>query len=275
MNSGLTESDPLRRPRYPRPRTIKEQFGPASQAEMYLSRALQEFHRSANPPDLWVPVDALHRDSIVFEAPQAVMNARNLRLQFLRGTVLFSAVSAEAFTNELLDELLTDAQFDDLDRCPTLEKLVDGIKLATGATPVNRGSEPLQGLRAVLKTRDALVHPKPRDGVAAWERDIEPSDEARVGPKAALDAILRVAETAVACQKLWRHPSLHSGLAKTVIYHRRLIETQQELAGETITSLPPRDADGVPSLNDQMMEVVMAGARKRAEQSPSDSEPPV
>jgi hypothetical protein len=43
---------------------LKETFGPASQAEMYLARALEEFHHASNAPDLWVPADALHRGSI-------------------------------------------------------------------------------------------------------------------------------------------------------------------------------------------------------------------
>jgi hypothetical protein len=35
-------------------RTIRDVFGPASQPEMYLERALSEFHRSGNPSDLGV-----------------------------------------------------------------------------------------------------------------------------------------------------------------------------------------------------------------------------
>jgi hypothetical protein len=85
---------------------------------MYLLRALQEFHHSANPPDLWAPVDALHRGSIL-EGPQEIMNAYNRRLHFLRSAVLFAALSAEAFANELLDELLSSADFDALDKLPT------------------------------------------------------------------------------------------------------------------------------------------------------------
>jgi hypothetical protein len=239
---------------------IKDYFGPASQAEMYLGRALEEFHHSANAPDLWVPVDALHRDSIVFEGAQAGLTARNRRLHFLRGTVLFAALSAEAFTNELLDELLDAEHFDELDREPTLAKLIAGIKQASSDPPVDVGSQPLQGVRTVLKTRDALVHPKPKGGIAAWVQDVEESDEERIGPKAALDAILRVAEMQIACQGLWKHPSLHSGLAKMVLYHRALVEKHQRLAGSTITSMPDRGAEGVLSLHDQMMEVVVEGA---------------
>lgn len=260
----MTDNAPKiqRTPHRQGPLRLKDHFGPASQAEMYLTRALEDFHHSANPPDLWVPVDALHRNSIVFEGAQAVLTARNRRLHFLRGTVLFAALSAEAFTNELLDELLTADQFRAIDRDPTLKKLTDGIALAGRVSPVSLGSQPLQGVRTVLRTRDALVHPKPQGGIAAWVQDIEEPDEKRVGPKAALDAILRVAEMCVACLELWKHPRLHSGLAQMVIYHRGLIEKHQSLAGSTILSVPERDAEGVASLHDQMLEVVAEGAKQ-------------
>jgi hypothetical protein len=77
---------------------LKETFGPASQAEMYLARALEEFHHASNAPDLWVPADALHRGSMLASS-QEVLTAKNRRLHFLRSAVLFAALSAEAFAN--------------------------------------------------------------------------------------------------------------------------------------------------------------------------------
>lgn len=254
----------VRRSRPQRQKSIKEAFGPASQAEMYLHRALQEFHHSANPPDLWGAVDALHRSSI-FEAPQAIMDARNRRLHFLRSSVLFASLAAEAFTNELLDELLSRADFEAVDKLPTPEKLLIGTRLAgAGESPLERGAQPLQDVALLFKTRNRLVHARPQGGIAAWDRDVEESDEQAIGPKAALTAILRVAETVAMCTKLQKHPNLHGGLAKMILYHRGLLERHQDLAGPKILDVPSQDAPGVPPLRDQMMEVVAAGAKRRA-----------
>jgi hypothetical protein len=109
---------------------------------MYLAKALDEFHRAGNAPDLWVPVDAMYRDSI-FEGPQASLTARNRRLHFLRATVLFSALAAEAFANELLDELLSAADAAALDKLPTPEKLIFTTRAATGTSPLARGAQPM------------------------------------------------------------------------------------------------------------------------------------
>lgn len=230
---------------------------------MYLHRSLQEFHHSANPPDLWVPVDALHRDSI-FEASQAIMNAYNRRLHFLRSTVLFAALAAEAFANELLDELLSRADFDALDKLPTPDKLLIGTQLVcAGTSPLKRGAQPLQDLTLLFKTRNRLVHARPQGGIAAWDRDVEETDELAIGPKAALTAILRVAEAVTICNELRAHPILHGGLAKMILHHRELLEPHQDLAGPKILDLPARDAAGVPPLYDQMMEVIATTAKQR------------
>ena len=66
------------------------------------------------------------------------------------------------------------------------------------------------------------------------------------------------------CTELRKHPNLHGGLAKMIVYHRGLLERHQDLAGPKILDLPSQDAPGVPPLRDQMMEVVAAAARQRA-----------
>ncbi len=92
---------------------------------MYLTRALEEFHHGANAPDLWVPVAGLLRGSLI-EGAQAVGTAKNRRLRFLRGTVLFAALAIEAFANELLAELLPARDFDAVDRLEVPDKLLIG-----------------------------------------------------------------------------------------------------------------------------------------------------
>jgi len=204
------------------------------------------------------------------------MNAYNRRLHFLRSTVLFAALSAEAFANELLDELLSSADFEALDKLPTPDKLLVGTQLAAaGKSPLERGAQPLQDLTLLCKTRNRLVHARPQGGIAAWDRDVEEADETAIGPKAALTAILSVSETVNVCTELRAHPILHGGLAKTILRHRGILERHQALAGPKILDLPARDAAGVPPLYDQMMEVV-APARQQsltqAQRTPASTE---
>ena len=227
---------------------------------MYPARALEEFHRSANAPDLWVPVDAFHRGSVL-EGSQTVMTAMNRRLHFLRSTVLFAAVSAEAFANELLDELLSSADANALDRLPTPEKLLIGTGVAAGTSPLSRGAQPMQGLVELFKTRSRLVHPRPLGGLAAWIRDVQPSDESAIGPVAARRAILSVADAVVVCTELREHPILHGGIAKTIVEHRALLDRHQALAGSTILDVPDKNAAGVPELFQQMREMSATGQR--------------
>jgi hypothetical protein len=141
-----------------RPRTLKEVFGPSSQAEMYLMRALEEFHHSANAPDLWAPVSGPLRDSLL-ESAQAVGTAKNRRLQFLRGTVLFVAIAIEAFANELLAELLEPRdleavdrlEVEAVDRLEVPDKLLIGTRFATGQSPLSRGAQPLQDVATLVE----------------------------------------------------------------------------------------------------------------------------
>jgi hypothetical protein len=233
------------------PRAIKEAFGPASQAEMYLLRALEEFHHAGNPPDLWKPVAGMLKGSLL-EGAQAIGDAKNARLRFLRGTVLYAALGIEAFANELLAELLVARDFDAVDRLEVPDKLLIGTRLATGESPLSRGRQPLQDVAILVKKRNRLVHAKPQNGIAAWIQNIEDADEDAVGPNAALTAILRVAETMEICNELRRHPNLHAGIAKTVVRYRQLLVTHSQLTGPKIMDVPDRAAPEVAPLWDQM-----------------------
>jgi hypothetical protein len=229
---------------------------------MYLTRALEEFHHSANAPDLWVPVAGLLRDSVL-EGAQAVGTAKDRRLRFLRGTVLFAALAIEAFANELLAELLPPRDFKAVDRLEVPDKLLIGTRLATGESPLSRDAQPLQDVAVLVKKRNRLVHAKPQDGIAAWTRDVQAADEEAVGPRAALTSIMRVAETMVACTELRKHPNLHAGVAKMILNHRQLLERHNELAGPKIGDVPSRDSDGTAPLCDQIQEAVARTAGLR------------
>jgi hypothetical protein len=236
----------------------------ASQAEMYLHRALDEFHRACNAPDLWIPVDPFHRGSVLEESQQ-VLNAKNRRLQFLRSSILFSAISAEAFANELINELLGAADVDALDKLGTPEKLLLGVPLATGNQSIlTRGAHPMQGVSALIKTRNRLVHPRPQGGIAAWVQDVLPKDEEVIGPKAAQDGILAVADLVVLCTPLREHPNLHGGTAKAIAANRDLLDEDRQRSGPLILDVPIKSEVGSPPLFDQIQ------ARWRKQMSPDE-----
>ena len=73
---------------------------------MYLSRALDEFHRAGNAPELWIEPDPFLKDSIVFGGAQQIVTAQNRRLQALRSCMLFAAIAVEAFANEFAYHVL-------------------------------------------------------------------------------------------------------------------------------------------------------------------------
>jgi hypothetical protein len=233
-------------------------LGASSQADMYLTRALEEFHRSANGPDLWVPVSGLLRSSLL-ESAQAIVTAKNRRLHFLRGTVLFAALAIEAFANELLAELLESRDLEAVDRLEVPDKLLIGIRLGTGRSPLSRGAQPLQDVAALVKNRNRLVHPKPANGIAAWIQDVEPADEAAIGPRAAATAMLRVSETMVLCTALRKYPNLHAGTAKTILHHRALLDAHNARCGPKILDVPGREDQAAPPLWDQMQEALATG----------------
>jgi hypothetical protein len=236
---------------------------------MYLTQALEEFHHSANAPDLWVPVAGLLRGSPL-EGAQAVGTAKDRRLRFLRGTVLLAALAIEAFANELLAELLPPRDFDAVDRLEVPDKLLIGTRLASGQSPLSRGAQPLQDVGVVVKTRNRLVHAKPQNGIAAWIRDVEAADEEAVGPRAALTALLSVSETIVVCTELRQYPNLHGGVAKTILDRGQMLIRHKDLAGPKIADVPAQDADGVPPLWDQMQEAIASGAGLRGADRPAE-----
>jgi hypothetical protein len=164
-----------------------------------------------------------------------------------------------------LSDVLPRRDQEALDMLSAPEKLLIGTRLAAGGqSPLDRGAEPLQSLAELSKVRNRLVHARPQGGIAAWVQDVEEADERAIGPEAALNAIMRVSETVVACAPLRKHPSLHGGLAKMIVFHAGLVEAHNQRAGPKILDVPAKDAGGVPGLRDQMMEIVAANARAKA-----------
>jgi hypothetical protein len=236
---------------------------------MYLSRALDEFHRASNPLDLWVPVDALHRGSIL-EKPQALMTAQNRRIHFLRSSVLFAAISAEALANELLTDLLSSGDAEALDSLTMPEKFLMGTRIGAGKELVDRGRYPMGALLTLAETRNRLVHPRPSGGIAAWTQDVEEADEKAIGPRAAEKAILAVADVAVLCNPLRPHPVLHDGIAKTIAANREMLATYRKTCGDGLRDVPAENSPSTPTLMDQIREPLAERLAPSAAGSESD-----
>jgi hypothetical protein len=225
---------------------------PGSQAEMYLSRALDEFYRASNPPDLWIEEDPFLAGSLLAGA-QMTMTAQNRRLQALRTSVLFSAVAVEAFANEFAYEALGAPTARMIDNLGPADKIETAVRLATGDDSIlDRGRQPMQTIVSLVKTRNRLVHPKPTNGLAAWTQAVEETDEDTFGPKVAEQAILAVSELIVLCVPHLPHPNLSGGLAKMIAQNKDLLTKHREGVGQTIRDLPAKGAPGTSSLHNQM-----------------------
>ena len=135
---------------------------PGSQAEMYLSRALDALHRAGNPPELWIEPDPFLKDSIVFGGAQQILTAQNLRLQALRSCMLFAAITVEAFANEFAYHALGAQTAKTIDNLGPAEKIDTALRLAAcNGDLLDRGRDPFQTVVTLVKTRNRLVHPKP------------------------------------------------------------------------------------------------------------------
>jgi hypothetical protein len=237
------------------------------QSEMYLIRALDEFHRAGNAPDLWMPVDDFHFDTI-FKGAQEVLTAKNRRLQFLRTSMLFSAIAAEAFANEFVDDTLGRNMAGTLDKLSTVDKLIVGAQLVAGnASPLDKGRQPMQDIAGLATTRDRLVHPKEKGGIAAWTQHVTQDDENRVGAAAAERAILAVVDLVVVCNPLQKHPNLHGGAAKRISMERKLLSAHGKKVGTLLGDLPSKEEAGTLPLFTQMENAWFSRLPKQAEAS--------
>src|ERR1044072_3764201 len=92
----------------------------------------------------------------------AKMSAFSKRIELARTSILFSALSAEAYANQFLVEQVKAREAKALDRLPFPDKLVLGPQVARGKTLFDRGAEPMQSIDALYRLRSMLVHPRPR-----------------------------------------------------------------------------------------------------------------
>lgn len=124
-----------------------------------MEEAVTDLTRCGSAPDLYAGArhrgDELRLKYAEFEGPHN-------RTRFARNCILFSAFASEAYVNAFLaGGSLSGSDLDALDRLPTVEKYVIGVAYREGEAVFDRGAEPIQTLRRLFRTRDALVHPKP------------------------------------------------------------------------------------------------------------------
>lgn len=215
-----------------------------------------------------MPVDEFHSDTI-FKGAQEVLTAKNRRLQLLRTSMLFSAIAAEAFANEFVDDTLGRNMAGTLDKLSTVDKLIVGAQLVAGnASPLDKGRQPMQDIAGLATTRDRLVHPKEKGGIAAWTQHVTQDDENRVGAAAAERAILAVVDLVVVCNPLQKHPNLHGGAAKRISMERKLLSAHGKKVGTLLGDLPSKEEAGTLPLFTQMEMRGSAACRSGPRQAP-------
>jgi hypothetical protein len=143
--------------------------------------------------------------------------------------MLFAAFAAEAYVNGYLQAGLPRADWDAVDRLPSIAKFTVATRLVTNSdAAVGRGREPATTLQVLFKTRDALVHPKPH----------KPFDFASVAPERAARCIVAVSRAAVRLQTLDIAPH---ALAHD---HARIVEFGKRCSA----GLPDFEAEPPPDL---------------------------
>jgi hypothetical protein len=221
----------------------------ATQSSAYLKQALEALTAASSPSALFAEIEDYYHGSIL-EPAQRELSAMNRRLGFLRSSALFAALSTEAYANEFLEATLPPRDAQELDRLSPPEKLMIGSRLVGVRPALDRGGPPLQRLLALFAVRNALVHPR-RSGaksVSAYVQDVSDRDKELVGPRAASEYVIAVAEMAVLLEPYRLGPSV-IGEAMRITEDRAVLTTHRELLGDEILVIPSADdAEPIPLL---------------------------
>jgi hypothetical protein len=204
-----------------------------------LTQAAEALTSAGDSGVLWIELPDYYIGSII-EPLQRAATAANRRLSLLRNSVLFSALAAEAYANEFLWAVVSEADAESADRLATADKLLLGPRLAGLSTPLDRAHDPLQAIIRLCKARNALVHPKP-SGYAAYIRDLTDSEEEAIGPKAAARYLVAVARTIVVLDPMRPRPSL-IGEAMLLATYPQVVCEHVRRTGELIGTVPKIDA---------------------------------
>jgi hypothetical protein len=196
--------------------------------------AVTDLARCGSAPDLYPASHAaeIRARELGKELPEKFATDEGTRSQtrFARNCILFSALSAEAYVNAFLAGRVLGSDLNALDRLPTVEKYVIGVRYAAGEVMFDRGAEPIQTLKLLFRARDALVHPKPgsRKAVATPAAAAEFLVAAAT---AAQTLIERAGAGEVICKEISEYPALY-------------IDWGKQWTG----TLPPLDADAPRNL---------------------------
>lgn len=151
---------------------------PRGLASEYLRQAAEAFHAAGDPEQLYAQWRPDNVRSKPFGWDFMRSWAREDRLRYARNCVLFSAFATEAFVNEFLAAFeLSNRRLKELDRKPTMEKLLAGTAEAYGEAFFHDGREPVPVLRSLFDLRNRLVHPKPGFGPTGLLGSDDPEHE--------------------------------------------------------------------------------------------------
>ena len=183
--SSQAEIDQLRRQ--------KESLGGS-----YLRQAAEALRATGSAEMLWPPSALGPEMRSYHDAPDALVLGRRLahmrRHDHARTAILFAMLAAEAYVNQFLAWHLTGRDLAGADKLPTLDKFVQGPRLAIGRQLLPRGSEPTQTLSDLLALRSRLVHPKLRQRRAMHKGQLDPPDYDTFNPTTAARYIIAVAD---------------------------------------------------------------------------------
>jgi hypothetical protein len=240
-----------------------------SVAGVYLEQALDALRDSSSADALYQEPDPWHANSTLLGPVQVNMDAMNRRLRFLRSSVLFSAIAAEAYANEFLAATLAPADVEAVDRLQTVEKLLLGARVAGIECPFERGREPIQSLVLLFRARNTLVHPRPGE-TGAYAHVLTNDDRRVFGPAAAARYIQSTAHAAMLLHPLRPDRPLKMPAVR-VWEERAVLNAHVDLLGDELLKLPPKDSPPVRSLMNQMHDrAIKRGERKRRAEQPRE-----
>lgn len=217
-----------------------------AQSGGYFEEAVEALRSAGDPRILWRAVGDHYKGSIL-EPHQRAGDAAQRRLWQLRSSVLFSALAAEAYANEILAELVAPADAQALDRLPTVEKLLLGPRVAGLESPLDRSREPIQTIRQLFKTRDLLVHPRKGSPAAFW-RYVTDTDEDLIGPRPAGRFVVAVARMMASLDPLRPPPPVIFQPGRLIGKHPHVLDRHLKDLGPTLHAVPPEAGDSPVSL---------------------------
>lgn len=209
----------------------------------------------------------------MLEPAQRRLDALNARLRLLRTSVIFSALSAEAYANEVLATCLPAAEAAAVDRLSTPDKLLLAPRLGGKPDALQRGGPPHQDIVELFKTRNVMVHGKPGK-VSGWVglNGQNDKDAELYGPELAVRYLVAVAHAATLLHHL--RPRTAFAMPFSDIYeHRTILDEHLQRTGRDLLVVPEPDAPAPTDLALQMeRRRYRLASRARAAPHDGDSE---